>query len=370
MKKYFAILAVAALTLSAACTKVETVTPDQKISFKAANYVPQTRAGEVSFLNEFAEGTTPSFKSKAYMMGTGVNDVAQPTSPYQDFFGAAGETITWNPTKKEWAPSHDYYWPKFDASYINFFSWYDNNGAPTITNTGKTFTMKWENRVIGTGDNIMYADPAWRFKQNIETYKLNDVQEGVPTLFHHSLAQVEFRAYATKVEVTNLLTWTIKLTDLKLEVANKGTLTLTATEPASGNNAKGVWDGTPAWVADATTKGNIMPTEDFTVTATNAADATTAAKVLANQVVLPQDLSSTNLTFKLDITTTYTAGQTNREVIDVTIPMGATGFGTPAWALNTKYIYTIKIVPAENRVLFDPAVETAWTTVNVAEKTL
>ena len=365
MKKFFAILAVAALTLSAACTKIETVTPDQKISFKAANYVPQTRSGEVSFLNEFADATNAQFKSKAYMWGTGV-DATGDNVTYQDFFGADGETIKWDGT--EWAPTHDYYWPKFANSYINFLSWYDNNGAPVISRTGSTFKMEWKDRIIGTGDNIMYADPAWRFKQNNNpaTYTAVDgVAQGVPTLFHHSLAQVEFRAYASKVEVTDLLTWTIKLTALKLEVANKGTLTLTATEPTTGNNIQGTWDGTPAWVADAT-KGNIMPTT-FNVTATDAtAD---AAKVLANQVVLPQDLSSTNLTFKLDITTTYAAGQTNHEILDVTIPMGtAEGFNTAAWALNTKYVYTIKIEPAENRVLFDPAVEKAWEVVTVPEK--
>ena len=363
MKKYFAILAVAALALSAACTKIETETPAQKISFKAANYMPQTRANEVSFLNEFADAANAQFKSKAYMWGTGV-DATGDNVTYQDFFGADGETIKWDAEKKEWAPTHDYYWPKFADSYINFLSWYDNNGAPEISRTGSTFKMEWD-RTIGTGDNIMYADPAWRFKQNTETYKLNGVSEGVPTLFHHALAQVEFRAYASKVAVTDLLTWTIKLTDLKLLVANKGTLTLTATEPTTGNNIQGTWDGTPAWVADATTKGNILPAS-FNVTATDAtAD---AAKVLANQVVLPQDLSSTNLTFKLDITTTYAAGQTNHEILDVIIPMGTDGFNTAAWALNTKYVYTIKIEPAENRVLFDPAVEKAWEVVTVPEK--
>lgn len=357
MKKTIFLLSAAALMVAASCTKIETETPDQEITFSVANYSAQTRA-EASLLDE----NINSFKCKAYMVGEGVQTV-------QDFFGTAGETISWNVTNTVWAPSHTYYWPKSANSYVNFFSWYDTGNGPAVTNG----TMKWENRVIGTGDNIMYADPAWRFKQNNNpaTYTTVDgVAEGVPTLFHHALSQVEFRVYASELEQSGLVTWTVKLTGIELKVNNKGTLSLTATEPTSGNNIKGTWDGTPAWVASGD-KGNIMPTT-FNVTATSAtAD---AAKLLANQSVLPQDLTGVNLVFKLDITTTYAAGETNQEVIAYSIPLAAAvadgGFNTAKWDLNTKYIYTIKISPSTNEVLFDPAVETAWTVVDAGEKEL
>ena len=356
MKKYFIILAVAALTASAACTKVEVIdnTPAQKITFKVANYVPQTRAGEVSFLSEFADPANAQFSCKAYMKGVGVDG-------YQDFFGS-GETIKWNATNKEWAPSHTYYWPKYTDSYVNFFSWYDTGAGPAVTNG----TMKWENRTIGTGDNIMYADPAWRFQKNTNTYLKDGVTEGVPTLFHHALAQVEIRAYADKLSDENVSKWEIKLESLELKVNNEGTLTLTATEPTEGYNAKGDWDGTPAWVASGD-KGSIVPaTFDVTTTDATAAE----AKLLANQSVLPQDLANVSIKFNLNIVTTYTGGATNQEIIPVEIPMGINGFETAAWALNTKYIYTIKVVPADSKVLFDPAVEKAWDTVEAGEKVL
>ena len=358
MKKIY-ILAAVALVASAACTKIETneaEIPSTKISFSTANYLPQTKAGEASFLSEFTNPADARFQCKAFMVGEGVTGT-------QNFFGTDGETISWNATAKEWAPSHDYYWPKSAKSYINFFSWYDTGAGPVVTNG----TMKWENRTIGTGDNIMYADPAWHFQKNTKapTYGLDGVSEGVPTLFHHALSQIEFKVYADKLSKDPVVSsWTIKLTDVKIgSIYNQGTLSLTSTEPAATEfNQKGTWN-TAAWTTSGTT-GNLTPA-DLTVSATTAAGANV---LLANQSVLPQSLTDVKLTFKLDITTNYTAGESNHEIINTEILL--TDFGQSAWELNKKYIYTLKIVPSENRVLFDPAVEKAWETVNVAEKEL
>ena len=61
------------------------------------------------------------------------------------------------------------------------------------------------------------------------------------------------------------------------------------------------------------------------------------------------------------IVTTYkTGGQTNTELITKSVPFGTGGFETPDWAMNTKYSYYIKIDPATNEVLFDPAVAEEW----------
>ncbi len=375
MKKLFIAIATVALVFSASCTKVN---PEEKkaekISFQVANYAPATKA-----ISLFEDGIT-SFKCKAFMVGEGVTG-------YQPFFGDNGETIKPNVTTipenyaeplntlTEWAPSHDYYWPKSDKSYIDFFSWYDTGAGPAITYSGTTFTMAWTDRIIAAGDNIMYADPAWRFqKNNTETanqangYWKDAVTEGVPTLFHHALAQIEIRAYAQKL-TNGTATWTIKLTDLALSIVNKGSLTLTATEPTSGFNTKGTWDGTPAWTATGTA-ADIFPdaSDDFNVTETTAtAD---AAKLLSPTVVLPQSVASVNLTFNLDITTTYDGGVSNHEIIPQTIALGTDGFGTAdnAWKLNTKYLYTILIKPAEKKVLFDPAVESAWTELSYSKE--
>ena len=351
MKKFFVLLAAVAMIANVACTKVNPETKAEKVTFNVANYVPVTKASSL-----ITEGIT-SFNCQAYMKGVGV-------ATMQDFFGASGETITWNESAAEWAPTHTYYWPKDDESYVNFFSWYDTGAGPAVTNG----TMKWTNRTIATGDNIMYADPAWHYKKNTKapTYGLNGVTEGVPTLFHHALSQIEFKAYAEKTSVSGLLSWTIVLKNVKIgKIFNQGTLELASTEPAADQfNVPGTWNGTPAWTTTGTASGELTPA-NLTVTATTKA---TAQTLLGNQSVLPQSLTGVNITLDLDITTTYTAGESNQEIIPVTIPL--TDFTPTAWELNKKYTYYIKIAPAENKVLFDPAVESAWVEVDAGEKEL
>ena len=356
--KRFLIIA-AAVAAMVACTEVSPDQgPDRKITFEVASYTPATRA------HSLTSESISSFKCKAYMHGVGVSGA-------QDFFGAAGETISYDSTVPEWHPSHDYYWPKSSDSYVNFFSWYDTGAGPTTVTEG---TMVWTNRTIGIGDNIMYADPAWRFTDNTSQasqYTGDDVTTGVPTLFHHALAQVNFKAYASKTSVSSLCSWTIVVENVAItNVYNQGTLSLAIDDPGTAHTTT-PWKAAnktddPAWTTTGST-ASLTPA-DLTVTATTSG---TAQTLLANQSVLPQALTNVHLTFDLNITTTYTAGQSNQEIIPIDIPLATaapSGFGTAAWALNTKYTYTIKIDPSERRVLFDPAVEEEWAEVAVTEK--
>ena len=355
MKKYIIIAAAAIAAM--ACSKVEKVdAPDTKVTFQVASHTPQTKAHSLN-----SESIT-SFKCKAYMHGVGVAGA-------QDFFGT-GETISYDSEVPEWRPSHDYYWPKAAASYVNFFSYYDNGGDPTITEG----TMIWSNRTIGTGDNIMYADPAWRYNDNTtqaDQYTDDNIHSGVPTLFHHALAQINIKAYASKVSVASLCNWTIVLKNVALtNVYSQGTLSLAIDDPETAHTTT-PWKAAnktddPAWVTSGSA-ASLQPA-NLTVTATTSG---TAQTLLANQSVLPQALTNVHLTFNLDITTTYTAGQSNQEIIPIDIPLATatpTGFGTTAWELNHKYTYVVKIDPSERRVLFDPAVAEEWTEVAVTEK--
>ena len=151
MKKYL-FIAVVTLAASVACTKQNTETAQIPVKFQAANYVPQTKAGEVSVLNDFE-----SFKCMAYLHAEGIDLNADGTvngTSYQNFFGATGETISPDNTTAptEWAPSHTYSWPKGTKSFVNFIGWYGTDGTddvdPTISyaySGGKyTATMEWE----------------------------------------------------------------------------------------------------------------------------------------------------------------------------------------------------------------------------------
>lgn len=362
MKKYIIIAAAAIAAM--ACSKVETNdTPAKKVTFEVATYTSvQTKAHSLN--SEDIE----SFNCIAFMKGEGVNDL-------QDFFGEDGETISYKTASNTWEPSHDYYWPKSENSYVNFFSWYDTGAGPTEVTNG---TMTWTSRVIGAGDNIMYADPAWHFQKNTtnaQQYTTADDDEndtitvGVPTLFHHALAQINVKAYAAKTSVANLCTWTIALTNAKItNVYTTGTLSLSATEPATTVlNNKGTWS-TAAWSTSGSTDD--LAADNLTVTATSKNG---AQNLFTMQSVLPQATTAMNLTFNLDITTTYsgTPAVTHHEIIPISIPIGTSaGFNTTSWALNTQYTYYVQVVPSENKVLFDPAVAEEWVEVDGGEKAI
>ena len=360
MKKYFIILAAAALAFSASCTKVSTNdTPARKVTFAAANYVPQTKAGgEVSFLSEFTDPSTAHFNCKGFLHAEGI-------STTQNFFGANGETISWNATAHEWAPSHDYYWPKGASSYVNFVSWYDTGSGPS---TATETSLAWNNRTIGSGDNIMFADEAWRFKDNSQDqFDKDGVTEGVPTLFRHALAQLQIRARASKVSRTSPnVSWTISIEDASIaSIYNTGSLSLTNADPGTPNTIN-------PWTGDWTTSGTAG-----NQTIANKTLTTTNQDLVAIQSVLPQTLATMSLNFKVRIISNYTdgTGVTHEELITKSIPFFATSgdalsSSINAWAKNTRYIYTIVVEPSENRVLFDPASEAEWTVVTADETTI
>ena len=387
MKKYL-ILAAAAIVAMAACSKVETVdAPAQKVTFQAVNYTTQTKAGEVSVLNDFT-----SFKCKAFLHAEGIDLNADGTvngTSFQNFFGTDGETITPNNTTNptEWAPSHTYYWPKGTKSFVNFVGWYgkDGNGDPsdpTITyaydGTASKYkaTLVWNYTSVAgnSASNLLYADMAWRFKANNDpaTYGMDSVSEGVPMLFHHALAQINVKVYA---DGTSLVagsgsvsdanaTWTIAIESPKITpVYNAGTLTLTNEDPGTAATRQ-AWTG--SWAGTGST-GDIAAS-NLNVDKVSKATANTLFNATC---VVPQTIGSTvKLTFNMRITTTYKTAPTNPNVELIPAEVTLNAMGTTAWAQNTKYTYYIKIVPSQNEVLFDPALEADWTEVEGTEQTL
>ena len=203
MKKltYIALVALAALT---ACSKVEmdSYSPDLKVTFQAAAYVPQTKAN-TTLWNEFQ-----AFKAKAFLhadgytdetqdfFGTTANNHIETITPYQD----GGSAATAESNTSYWGPSHDYYWPKSANSYLNFIAWYDKNGRTPATSSETS--LSWTDYTVEPDDNLLYADEAWHYNANTAndaqyTTPTDAVRSGVPMLFHHALAQVAFKASAT-----------------------------------------------------------------------------------------------------------------------------------------------------------------------------
>ncbi len=408
MKKYL-ILAAAAIVAMAACSKVETdysSMPDVKVGYQVASYAAQTKADptEHSFLTELSElGVTSgqSFKSVAYINADNGNG----GTTLQTFYATSPETISWDATNTQWAPSHDYYWPKSPNSDLDFFSWYDFDGSaanPTLSYDGTDATMTWANRTVALKSNILFADVAFhqtKNKKNNPAYGFDSVSEGVPTLFHHALAQVRFRAKIKdncdkKEDSKNsgkYTFWEVKLSGVKIadnKVHKNGTLTLTVADPDAGQNLTPVaWDSA-AWGSASSPAYAATATEWFTTdyaTGTKALDTDLHNLTVTGQMpndfiaVRPQTVGDDmTLGFKMTITTKYgtalaSATTLNTEVIDVTsyagtAPYTAAGIqlnamtGAPAtWAMNHKITYDIIIDPSTSTILYDPAVEN-WAT--------
>lgn len=392
MKKFFIVFAAAALALSA-CSKVEVNEaegPGRKITFQTANYLHQTKA--VSVLNDFE-----AFNCMAYLHAQGVeldqDGVEMDNATWQDFFGAfPGETIRVddadNPT--EWAPFHTYYWPKGKYSYVDFIGWYGTS-EPTIdyaknNNDQWEATMTWDfETVFGQNtSNLMYADMAWRYKDNDRTpqYGVSGAFEGVPMLFHHALAQINIKVYAGQADEkaddgTSLtpttapdldngvtdgnITWTLTLTNAKLgKISKNGTLTLTNEDP--GSNTIQEWTVVNGdWVA--TDEPDDVDPGDLVV---NVAGKDNAIDWIAQSCVLPQDLTGVVLDFDLDIVADN-GTNSNHEILHQTIKLDD-DFGTAAWEKNHKYTYYLRIVPNQNKVLFDPALDADWTEEEATEQ--
>lgn len=407
MKKY--IIFAAAMVAMCACAKVESEDngPGTLITFQAANYVPQTKA--IAADTEFS-----SFKCKAYMHAEGINLSAAPdyapssAGGFQNFFGNAGnsytETISGtgytdanNNSEKDaneyftsWVPSHSYYWPKSTHSFINFVGWYGNTGTdPNVTYAWNSTSSKYEATLTwdfttslgSASSNLLYADMAWRYNANgTNTAHFTDpvtdpVTSGVPMLFHHALAQICVKSYATGTSVAKgtgtdtdkvtdgTATWTITLENIAVgTIATEGQLSMTNADPGSKATQPWTMTGT-GWTASTSASVNVSGT--FKVNEVSSANAVT---VIANSCVVPQDVSEATLSGKVRVVTTYANGETNSELIPFTV--GFHDMGTDTWAQNHLYTYFVKYNPSQNTVTFDPAIDAAYQTINTTEQSI
>ena len=379
MKKYF-IIAAAALVAFAACTKVEVAeAPEtsQKISFEVAKYMAQTKAdpvkdNEASLLLEYDATGTPvdTFKTNAWYHS--------PENGTQYYM--KNVNIIWNaPVANQWAPANDYFWPK--TGTINFYS-YAGTPAPSSYNTEGS--LVYSNATIAYNDNILVADAAYRYNQNKQVYQLNNptTGEGVPTLFRHYLAKVAFNVALRTTEAKKSATnhFKVEILDASIKFLNKGTLTLSNTDPGNATAEVNPWTNANtskpnvAWVADTWDATSNVETIDTTSTAPsylrkltlnlaeNAVQQTeTDTSFLAMRTVMPQVLDATNAEFYIKYkVSSYLTGETDPyavETIAVTKPLPTLVPSIPEWNKNTKYTYTIVIDPISSKILFDPAVE-------------
>ena len=391
MKKFF-FFAAAALVALAACSKVETVeAPARKVSFNVGTYKAGTKADPST--KHALQGETNSFSSKAFLhadAGSGMT--------VQDMFVTTGETVSFTAgTPNVWEPANEYFWPKAEKSYINFVSWYSKNTKSQFSAANVTeLTMDWGTNAspvtIDSTDNILFADLAYNLKENKKDFiTTSGVAEGVPTLFHHALAKLQFNM-KLKTQTTSTKTiWDVAIQEATLTVGNNGYLALAI--PAADTNGQRAttipWKvgGTAAtseivgWARPSTgatnetitevghgsgTEGLVKLTFE-TFAPKSLSDTATAPQVfLAERTVMPQTLGSNvqfSLKFKISLfhdsnnDGTKDGAAYSEEIVEIPATDLTTLVSSITdWKMNTKYIYNVTIDPVGKKVLFDPAV--------------
>ena len=367
MNKYFIILAAAALTLSAACTKVVTdEAPAKKISFEVASYVAAPTKGESSSFpgsgsSLFGEFSNPKFYTYAYFYPeTGTQGQVFMNNVEILPNGATSAATT------EWAPAVEYFWPK--TGYVNFFSYASKNAiTPTVTNLEASKQISFTKTIVAD-DNILLADACYNASaanSSASTMTVSgETTVGVPTLFRHLLCQVCFKFQLKTTKAHTNTSYEVVLSSASIDdIASTGTLSLTNAGTSSTNLTIVDWgtSGTVGWSPTSGTEDITLtvPSSAVTLAASSTANESTAETLLNFRSFLPQTLSN-DVVLNLAYTVRAKHGSTTYSEETITVTGLKLNTGTlGVWNMNEKITYTIIIDPVTTIVTFDPAVA-AW----------
>ena len=346
-KHIFYVAAACAALASCVKNEVRVNAPDKEITFQTVS----TKAGGAAFEND------KHFFSYAYFLEkdkTWDPDFAS-AKPYID-----KAVITYEPGaatgKGHWAAKDNYYWPKQGS--LTFFAWTDNtihhptsNPAPSV-GTGATVTcapktgIKIENYSVmdNLNKDILVAEIA-KDKKNNETVTGRDWSEGVPTVFRHALAKVEFKVNK-KIDYPNVEFRVRKITLTK--VSTRGTFTQCQSTP----NENWGWSG---WGLQ---KDLTVFTGDEEVTATDYAGTYNELTPSATDyhIVLPQvlkDKTDPTITIEYEIITSYVTGNPVTETVTETKDLK--DIYKSDWECNKKYVLGITL--GLNEIYWDPSIE-------------
>lgn len=346
MNKHIFYIAAACVAL-ASCVKneVRVNAPDKEITFQTVS----TKAGGAAF------ETNKHFFSYAYFLEKGKNwdDNHAKAQAYID--NALITHITPASGKGYWAAADTYYWPKQGS--LTFFAWTDNtihdntsNPTPSV-GTGATVTCAHDTGIKITDysvkDNlnkdILVAEIAKNKKSNESA--TGTWENGVPTVFRHALAKVEFKVNK-KMDYPNVK-FIVKSITLN-KVSTRGTFTQYQSNPNPEN-----W----GWNGWGIQEDLTVFTGDKEVTATD--DAGTFDQLTPNatdySIVLPQvlkDKTDPTITIEYKIITSYVAGKPVTETVIDTKDLK--DIYKNDWECNKKYVLGITL--GLNEIYWDPSV--------------
>ena len=355
MKKVLFFVLAAGVAL-VACTKneVKPVEVDQEITFHAVVNKASTKA----MIDGSDYDTRNTFGTVAYKVKDATTELYIPVSEVKHTAG----------TPAYWSTEAPYYWPK-DGSTLTFYSYspfkYSESGnvtAITVTHTKDGLTFK-DYSVKGHQEtDLMVAEKITGQTANNTTNNGGSWAKGVPTVFHHMLAQIVAINFQT-VENASADPVVVKdyanthdgtsgheyvagdkqfvVTGVYFEkFYEQGTLTAKASQSwASTGDATSSY----TWYSNETgakfIDGKCTPRDTY-------------------YLVLPQDFNDESA--KLHVTYeihTYTSADAHAtEKMDVSVPLKNLN---TKWEMNKKYTYTLNI--DLDRIYWDPKV-TDWTT--------
>lgn len=340
MNKHIFYIAAACVAL-ASCVKneVRVNSPDKEITFQTVS----TKAGT-------AFDKSNHFFSYAYFLEKDKHwDKANLLTDAKAYIDNA--EISYKSGKDVWAATETYHWPKQGS--LTFFAWTDNTPAPSVgtgaaVSCAPTTGIKITNYSVKENKNkdILVADIA-KDKSSNETVTGRDWSEGVPTVFRHALAKVEFKI--NKRENYPNVTFKVKSITLN-KVSTKGTFTQGSPTESWG------WSGqdTPDDLTVFTGNVEVTKTENPAPAEYHALDSGDYS------IVLPQnfDNGTPTLTIEYEIITNYT-GTEVKETVKGTKALKdiykSTTMSTGKWESKKKYV--LEITLGLNEIFWDPSIE-------------
>ena len=342
MKKYLFLAALVGVAFTS-CVRNEEFAPktQKEISFEVANYVQSTRVG--------AFDTTQSFGAYVWH-----NDGSTLTL-------MNGDAATVSYSAPNWVPTPTLYWPTTGS--VDCQAYYPTTLKPTMDATGLTLTYPTytvlnvaEDTTADPTHDVKYANRAHRYTAN-ESY---EGFTGIPTLFNHALAKLNFKVALSDEEGLSDVVWTAQVTKITVEgVYDTGNLELTTSVPGGTNEAQSNWTlPSPAiWTKVGDTQAvarNWVETVALEEGDVKTFDAMETYYVLPQAIV--NNVQKGTITYSLTQSVGGVSTTTNH-----TKPFNFHGKGLDNWEMNKNITYTLTIVPHTNKILFAPAV-TDWAT--------
>jgi len=290
------------------------------------------------------------------------------------------QKVIQNADGSAWMPENDYYWPTY--STVDFISYYPESAeknCPMVEREKLTYTdydVSGNKADISVATNdLMYAEKAVGYSGNVDN--VNDDEggphdsgySGVPTLFHHALAQLEIRILVRQPAGESESRWEAVVDHAKLDgYYTKGDLELTLHNPTLTHGVTG-WvpagDENVGWTLKegATAVSQQIAGADSKITVDSkggadgyVTDARGGCKSIFKAFVLPQMLTDQHR-LELKYTLNKYRGD-NLETSEADAEVRKILLKTdliPYWGMNQKIVYTIIINPG-GKIMFDPAV--------------